>query len=89
MECFLIILPKGSMYKVNKSGPSTEPCGTPSLTLINTAKHEFHFMIKLNKNPRKEKKKELTGMFSNSSVVEEVPLEHLAVSSNFVCCLAI
>jgi len=29
MECFLIILPKGSMYNVNKIGPSTEPCGTP------------------------------------------------------------
>jgi len=33
MQCFLIILPKGSIYKVNNIGPSTEPCGTPWLTL--------------------------------------------------------
>jgi len=36
MECFLIILPKGSLYKVNKISPSTEPCGTPWLTLVFT-----------------------------------------------------
>jgi len=34
MECFLIILPKGSMYKVNTIDPSTEPYGTPWLTLV-------------------------------------------------------
>jgi len=29
---FFVISPKGSMYKENKKGPNTEPCGVPSVT---------------------------------------------------------
>ena len=29
MEMYVVILPRGGVYKVKSSGPSTEPCGTP------------------------------------------------------------
>ena len=35
-ECVLIMFPSGSIYNENKIGPSTEPCGTPWLTLVRT-----------------------------------------------------
>ena len=35
-ECVLIMFPSGSIYIENKIGLSTEPCGTPWLTLVRT-----------------------------------------------------
>ena len=34
MPCHLKMLPNWSMYKMKRLGPSTEPCGTPWLTLV-------------------------------------------------------
>lgn len=34
MLCLLIMLQNGSLYDVNRIDPSTEPCGTPKLTLV-------------------------------------------------------
>lgn len=31
MLCLLSVLPQGRMYNINRTGPSTEPCGPPSL----------------------------------------------------------
>lgn len=33
MLCLLSALPKGRMYNINRTGPSTEPCGPPLLAL--------------------------------------------------------